>query len=609
MPSIQYDILSSAVTGSAIWMYTDGNGFPSFTPTLPKPCKWSMYGEECGVYLKDLDSDDLSNYLKLIDEYINSNFTNSKDQHKVYLLLTDVWGFIRGGWDKEIGHVRTDGLRHNIMSRLLHSEILIGNSLVDDAISTGYGFSDEDTYPDSMDFYTQKSDGWSNLWNGKCYGLVYLGCYNEETTKTNESKTLKIFRDVSYTRLPPDINTKLSTTGTGIREGLDHPYSHWEDDDYEEPQALASARVGPVGKGHIHENASAVRKDKRTGRLYVKRDYCYKTGDEYTMRDIFRTKFYNILYLNCQTFCKAFMSILRCSKHFTPVMETEEGGKNNIKLDIPQKISPTLMSAATSIEASVAKIWKQTNEGCTVTPSPESASCTIVPADDDEEEKVKTTCKLVPLDLYEKVAALAAELRSLKPSQLRRRAAEMGVNDERVDEAMDCDDARGALVALLLETAVASPSTLDLYEKVQESINRPEEEEERLDKCVVQAGSGSCEYVSHPTTCTLTKAVPATTVAGVGWRPSVEGSCAVVSGHGECEYNAGDYPYYYLNEHPGMSRYHAKTATTRYPVFTRQTPQDKIIEGGHKKKSKSRGRKKRIMRTKRKMKKRTRAKR
>ena len=60
-------------------------------------------------------------------------------------------------------------------------------------------------------------------------------------------------------------------------------------------------------------------------------------------------------------------------------------------------------------------------------------------------------------DDAEAAAALAAELRSLKPSQLRRRAAEMGVSDERVEEAEDCDDARGALVALLLEAA-ASPS-------------------------------------------------------------------------------------------------------------------------------------------------------
>jgi hypothetical protein len=46
-----------------------------------------------------------------------------------------------------------------------------------------------------------------------------------------------------------------------------------------------------------------------------------------------------------------------------------------------------------------------------------------------------------------KDAALAAELRSLKPSQLRRRAVELGVDEDHMAKAEDANDARGAIVA------------------------------------------------------------------------------------------------------------------------------------------------------------------
>ena len=51
---------------------------------------------------------------------------------------------------------------------------------------------------------------------------------------------------------------------------------------------------------------------------------------------------------------------------------------------------------------------------------------------------------------------LRAELGALKPGALSRRARAEGVDEERVTEALDCDDARAALIDLILEHSPAA---------------------------------------------------------------------------------------------------------------------------------------------------------
>eukprot|EP01043_Picozoa_sp_COSAG02_P053252 COSAG02_NODE_5854_length_3987_cov_169.941872_4_plen_228_part_00 len=50
-------------------------------------------------------------------------------------------------------------------------------------------------------------------------------------------------------------------------------------------------------------------------------------------------------------------------------------------------------------------------------------------------------------------AALAQELEGLKPRALKKRAAEEGVDGEKIDEADDAEDVKAALIALILEKA------------------------------------------------------------------------------------------------------------------------------------------------------------
>eukprot|EP01043_Picozoa_sp_COSAG02_P007668 COSAG02_NODE_233_length_27847_cov_20.383055_23_plen_304_part_00 len=55
-------------------------------------------------------------------------------------------------------------------------------------------------------------------------------------------------------------------------------------------------------------------------------------------------------------------------------------------------------------------------------------------------------------------AALAEDLESLKPRALKKRAAEAGVDEDKIDEADDADDVKAALIALVMEKAGFSDS-------------------------------------------------------------------------------------------------------------------------------------------------------
>ena len=63
--------------------------------------------------------------------------------------------------------------------------------------------------------------------------------------------------------------------------------------------------------------------------------------------------------------------------------------------------------------------------------------------------------------LAQKVADLKAELQPLRASALYKRAAEAGVDQERLDEAIDADDAKGEITKLIVELCTADESSAD----------------------------------------------------------------------------------------------------------------------------------------------------
>ena len=333
----QSDILTSAANNSAIWMYKVGEEY-KFTNVKPIPCS-SMRDDNCGVYLKGVN--DLDTYLTGIDTYIKTEFRMSQGHHKIYLLLSDVESFSR------VSNSAPTSTSY-IKSRLVHSEILIGTSLVNDTYCISYRMGDEDKYPSPKKFYSWRQNGWSQSWNGKCYGLVYLGHYStsqypmiedlppatpiegenavsnpdlciicaqniieEEADNTSnihircqpDALTLKIFRIVQYHQLPHYLNEKLTKIRDNSPVNSDDPCT-------------------------LHD------------------------GIPFTMNDIFRLHLYSPLYLNCQHICLAFMYILKCSRYFSPVFKPRPAGRSgqrqvdtaNLDIDItnyPSRLSNT----------------------------------------------------------------------------------------------------------------------------------------------------------------------------------------------------------------------------------------------------------------------------
>ena len=73
--------------------------------------------------------------------------------------------------------------------------------------------------------------------------------------------------------MPPNQHIKLTT-------GKKHRFSRWADDTYNDEDGAP-------------------------------KNYCDRKGDEITMMKVFMASYYDIISFNCQSFCKAFMSILR----------------------------------------------------------------------------------------------------------------------------------------------------------------------------------------------------------------------------------------------------------------------------------------------------------
>ena len=72
--------------------------------------------------------------------------------------------------------------------------------------------------------------------------------------------------------------------------------------------------------------------------------------------------------------------------------------------------------------------------------------------------------------LAQKVAKLRAELKPLRGSALQRRAAEAGVERERLDKAIDADDAKGEITELIVELCVAdSPDSVNFKTRLAPS--------------------------------------------------------------------------------------------------------------------------------------------
>eukprot|EP01043_Picozoa_sp_COSAG02_P044473 COSAG02_NODE_3976_length_5963_cov_1.633015_1_plen_296_part_00 len=61
------------------------------------------------------------------------------------------------------------------------------------------------------------------------------------------------------------------------------------------------------------------------------------------------------------------------------------------------------------------------------------------------------------------MAELRAELSALKPRALKKRAAEVGVDEEKIDEADDADDVKGTLIALIVEKEEAAAGAARIH--------------------------------------------------------------------------------------------------------------------------------------------------
>ena len=287
--SKQHEILSNAV--DPIWFYKRTRTGPQFSTSQPRKCKFSLNNEKCGLFLDEFDGDDASlrEFLGRVDNHIETKDPGSTGRNKIYLLVSDMSNF--GQPTGSFGH-------GTISSKMMHTEIVVGESLYE-SYNVMYGYIESDTYaaacelPDRCRPFTG--------YYGKIYGLVYFGYVSEgpyvpDTPEWMINPELIIQR-VSDTPLPPNQNIKLTT-----RER--HPHSRWKNDNYTDSEGNNKRFCDPEeGK------------------------------DPITMEELFIANRYNPIDFNCQTFCKAFMSILRCAQWFTAY---EVNGRKNLKLDITQ---------------------------------------------------------------------------------------------------------------------------------------------------------------------------------------------------------------------------------------------------------------------------------
>tara|TARA_E500000178_G_scaffold348283_1_gene403098 strand:- start:487 stop:1557 length:1071 start_codon:yes stop_codon:yes gene_type:complete len=276
--SKQFELLNNAVENSAIWLYKRNSTGPEFSTSEPDKCKKSINSKKCGLFLSEFAPDNISKkeFLHRIDEHIQTIDPPSRGFNKCFLLISDLsyMGSPTGSF----------GLG-TIISRIMHTEIVVGKSLFE-AKNAMYGWDDSDSY----NTYNQEFQHFT----GKIYGLIYLG-YLRVSGRYGFFGADQVIERVSKAPLPPNQSIKLDNQQR-------HPHSRWKDDTYTD------------GDG-------------------VQKNYCDKVGNELSIEELFIPNEYDFLKFNCQSFCKAFMSILRCDSNFKAFTFN---GRTNFKLDVTQ---------------------------------------------------------------------------------------------------------------------------------------------------------------------------------------------------------------------------------------------------------------------------------
>jgi hypothetical protein len=72
-------------------------------------------------------------------------------------------------------------------------------------------------------------------------------------------------------------------------------------------------------------------------------------------------------------------------------------------------------------------------------------------ADDADDTKAAVISLIVEQEREGKVAQLRAELAGMKLSAIKKRAKEVGVDEQKLEEADDADDRKGAVIALIVD--------------------------------------------------------------------------------------------------------------------------------------------------------------
>ncbi len=314
----QAELLTKAIPNTGIWFYKEEEtGRGRFDVNQPSGCNYSTNRGRCGIELQHQLPRSLC---ESIDEHIKRIDPGSEDKYKCFLLVSDLSKYgLTSGYLTPLAPVT---------SRILHTEMIVGKSLMD-SLTILYGTYDEHIPPNYVEHFC--------FYRGKIYGIIYLGYVTEPGryaavsdqllkqqitdhdewgepwtigstpiahAEEEELESAQIINKIMNESLPPNISTKYTINKP-------HPTSRWRNDTYED-------RDGAV-------------------KNYCDPDPAFQSS---TMKDIFLYDEYNFLTKNCQGFCKAFMSILRCwatkegEQFFMPM--TAENGKDNLKLDVTQ---------------------------------------------------------------------------------------------------------------------------------------------------------------------------------------------------------------------------------------------------------------------------------
>lgn len=266
MQSKQSELFKNAVTGSALWFYKEGEQ-GRMTTSEPRVCRGSINRDNCGLFLNSINN--FEDLMGEIDGHVSRNDPNRAEckyiedngEYKFFLVVSATQSNTTGK------------VASTFKSRIMHTDILVLQQVNQTGQLLGYiiGFCDEGIYIEVFD----------QDYELKIYGLIYLGFIADlnhyKYTPSALPKILKIILNESI--LPPNQYVKLV-------KKKKHPYSRWSEDTYTD------------GSG-------------------VLKNFCDNDEDLplTTLEDIFIKGSYNVYNLNCQTFCKAFISILRCNSH------------------------------------------------------------------------------------------------------------------------------------------------------------------------------------------------------------------------------------------------------------------------------------------------------